>query len=1681
MMRYCLAFVLILSACSQSGSDVVNKDSRLPEVREGVDEVRLAETSTPEILDSFIPDQQPVDAPAIDLGNGCEAGTGCFLDPCEGGDDCLSGICVGHMGNDVCTVECVEECPQGWLCEQLGTGPDTIFACISPFTHLCRPCANNSDCVAASGIEDVCLSFGEEGSFCGADCASSGVCPEGFECVDALTVDGGQVKNCRPTGGALCGCSAQSVKLGLTTPCFMANEFGTCTGQRQCLGEGLGECDAITPAAEICDGLDNDCNGQDDDIECGDGDECTEDSCDPSVGCLHLPLTGTECVDGNVCTLADHCDDGVCAGTTIDCDDNDPCTEDTCDPTGGCDYQFGTAECDDSDPCTADDLCAEGECHGTKLPCECLVAADCEPFDDDNACTGSLFCNTAELPYNCEVEAGTEVKCAPYDGVNAACLQNVCTPDSGECELIADNEGEVCDDGDGCTIGENCQQGLCAGGVQVVCEDDNICTDDICDLALGCIHDPNLAACDDGDSCTFEDHCLAGACQSGGAMDCNDDNICTDDVCEPDVGCIHSLNKAPCSDDDLCTINDHCHLGGCIGGTPLLCDDNDGCTEDSCDTGAGCVFALLPGCCPEGQTNCNGVCKGLQSDPDNCGECNKNCPDADNGSVACIDGDCAIADCAQGFDDCDKKLETGCEANLLTDPLNCLECATACDQNSGENCIAGECLCIEQCDGKDCGSNGCGGVCGLCQDGDNCIDGLCTSLEVGSFKVLESKSVLDSGIHYLLLKVAISSTTATSDDWCHEYQQLCQHFDLVPTGCGDNFDSGGYKACKTDFQSNGTANTLGCNPSGGVANVAKDNGFPDATSSNSFGFHYCGDSCTKELCSGENCNSALSYFDASQDVGYTLCFQCAAQCDGKVCGDDGCGGTCGQCAGPQDACVEGQCLCQPSCDGMICGDDGCGGSCGGCDNKECGDDGCGGNCGACLGPQEECDLGLCVCAPACDGKNCGPDGCGGVCGVCNDQDTVCHVGECLPFKDSWVIAAEKEIVYKGIYYLLLKVGFKSETSVADNWCHEYTNLCASYGYLPTGCGNDFPNGGYGECKTKYHSDGTSNSLGCNPSGGVSNAAQQNGFPGASSANSFGYHSCGGSCQKQMCSGDHCNSALSYIDTSKDYGYTLCLMCKPDCEGKSCGGDGCGGTCGTCQGVQDLCTDGLCICQPACDGKVCGADGCGGSCGGCEGKVCGSDGCDGTCGICPGLQDECIGGGCVCIPDCDGKVCGEDGCGGTCGACNDPNQGCHMGDCKPYKGSWIILDEKEIVYKGIYYLLLKVGFKSDISTADNWCYEYTDLCESYGYVPTGCGDDFPNGGYGECKTKYMSDGTSNSLGCNPSGGISNAAQQKGFGDANSANSFGFHSCGGSCQKQMCSGQHCNSALSYIDMTKEHGYTLCLMCKPDCAGKVCGDDGCGGSCGSCQGEQEICLVGLCVCQPDCDGKLCGEDGCGGSCGGCDGKVCGSDGCDGTCGTCPNPQEECQNGACICVPDCAGKFCGDDGCGGSCGNCQIEGESCWSGQCKPSVGSFAVLEATDITYKEIPYLLLKVGLVSDQSVSDNWCYEYLNLCQSFGPGEGYLPTGCGDDFPNGGYGECKSKYKSDGTSNSLGCNPSGGISNAAQQNGFGDANSQNSFGFHSCGGSCQKIMCTGDHCNSAISYIDMGQPHGYTLCIK
>ena len=164
------------------------------------------------------------------------------------------------MGNLLCTEPCLTDCPQGWACKQIQlSGTDLVFACVSDFVHLCQPCRTHADCETGE-FEDVCVDYGSDAAFCGSPCEEESDCPAGFECVNASHVSGGESMQCTNVNMA-CDCSETAIKLGLATRCIRSNDYGICTGERQCTADGLQNCDAPEPSEEVCNGVDDNCNG----------------------------------------------------------------------------------------------------------------------------------------------------------------------------------------------------------------------------------------------------------------------------------------------------------------------------------------------------------------------------------------------------------------------------------------------------------------------------------------------------------------------------------------------------------------------------------------------------------------------------------------------------------------------------------------------------------------------------------------------------------------------------------------------------------------------------------------------------------------------------------------------------------------------------------------------------------------------------------------------------------------------------------------------------------------------------------------------------------------------------------------------------------------------------------------------------------------------------------------------------------------------------------------------------------------------------------------------------------------------------------------------------------------------------------------------------------------------------
>ena len=135
--------------------------------------------------------------------------------------------------------------------------------------------------------------------------------------------------------------------------------------------------------------------------------------CAGRAGCVTVQLPdGAPCDDGDKCTLADRCEAAQRApGTAKNCDDGNPCRDDTCDKeTGACKHwPAANVTCDDGNPCTKGEFCTAGECVSADNVCTCEKTADCAKKEDGDKCNGTLYCDKTVVPYTCEVNPATIV------------------------------------------------------------------------------------------------------------------------------------------------------------------------------------------------------------------------------------------------------------------------------------------------------------------------------------------------------------------------------------------------------------------------------------------------------------------------------------------------------------------------------------------------------------------------------------------------------------------------------------------------------------------------------------------------------------------------------------------------------------------------------------------------------------------------------------------------------------------------------------------------------------------------------------------------------------------------------------------------------------------------------------------------------------------------------------------------------------------------------------------------------------------------------------------------------------------------------------------------------------------------------------------------------------------------
>ncbi len=390
---------------------------------------------------------------------------------------------------------------------------------------------------------------------------------------------------------------------GTANPVYVEAAGSSCSATAAIDIDGDGDLDIVTACSgslihvavndftlcppEVCDGIDNDCDGMVDEGPglCGAGQQCVFGTC--FVNCM----TTGDCGGMEVCyddqfrcgDAADPCDSITCPMTDV-CYKGTcftQCTSDAqCDPMSERCYQSG--RCGAIDPCAGvqcpvGEICHEGSCFQA-----CMSNGDCAPPNDcfagrctDDPCFG-VDCPVGEVCYggSCFLSCNDDSQCDPadlcYDAKRCAV---------SACEGVDCPEGEICYGGscfDPCFNSGECGADSCF---------DDHCASDPCD----------------GVQCGTGQTCHQGTCFDvcGTTADCDDPNdICYDSrcadqsdpecdgvICPNEEACYRGTCFETCNDDGDCTPPNTCYQGSCVPpGCPFGCRTGEVCYQGACFT-----------------------------------------------------------------------------------------------------------------------------------------------------------------------------------------------------------------------------------------------------------------------------------------------------------------------------------------------------------------------------------------------------------------------------------------------------------------------------------------------------------------------------------------------------------------------------------------------------------------------------------------------------------------------------------------------------------------------------------------------------------------------------------------------------------------------------------------------------------------------------------------------------------------------------------------------------------------------------------------------------------------------------------------------------------------------------------------------------------------------------------------
>jgi|GEM_PF-1743636 len=624
--------------------------------------------------------------------------------------------------------------------------------------------------------------------------------------------------------------------------------------------------------------------------ECG---YCGNEPCAPPPD----PCAGnTNCGEcGNpACPPPDPCtSDPICCGSYgTECG---PCGRDSCPPPDPCAGNTNCGECGNPacpppDPCAGNTNC--GECGNPACPppdpCPVGRGSCCGTCGFDACGTQCGTCRNEPCPPECVGYQGQACNCNSCGQCSSYDCSGNCGPtpsdpsgqSCGYCGYTTDCSGRCPSDPrvscGYCGMTADCS-GMCpANPSGQFCGYCGLTTD----CSGGCPANPSWQSCG---YCGYTTDC-SGRCPSDPRVSCG--------YCGMTADCNGNCPANPSGQScGYCGLTTDCS-GGCpanpsgqfCGYCGYTTDCSGMCPANP--SGQSCGYCGLTTDCsggcpanPSGQscgycgytTDCSGMCP---SDPRvSCGycgmtaDCNGNCP-ANPSGQSC--GYCGLTTDCSG----------GCPANPSGQFCGSCGGETYCDGSCSLLCgINQVCYgtpascCTPNCNSKTCGSDGCGGSCGTCPDGQTCSNENCVSIFCPDGNCVPGTSDCTSGTEIKCIFDYASpggfscGKRVDVGNWCLAYPSTPVLMPDCSCGCTPNCNG---KQCGSD----------GCVGSCGpqTANCPLTYGTCSVTGT--------------KTCSGTSYGTCQGTDPRP------------ANCAGKKCGDDGCGGSCGTCT---YGCTSGQC------------------------------------------------------------------------------------------------------------------------------------------------------------------------------------------------------------------------------------------------------------------------------------------------------------------------------------------------------------------------------------------------------------------------------------------------------------------------------------------------------------------------------------------------------------------------------------------------------------------------------------------------------------------------------------------------------------------------------------------------------------------------------------------------------